>query len=543
MRNARTLAKLMGVALAGSLLLTACGRGTPGDPTDPGESTPAGGEAASSSWSPGVYRQDEPGEPVQGGTLTFADYADGRSLDPSKHFITGFSGGTADLAIYDALVQYNADTKEFEPKLAESIEPNDDFTEWTVTLRPDTTFSDGTPLNAEAVVKSVERYIANRGMDFAVIGPHWKGVSASDDLTVVFTLSKPWATFPAMLGLGMGMIVSPTADQGEDFTPIGAGPFMLESYRPGEELLLKANPNYYGGKPYLDNLRFVWLNTDQVRSEAFAEKSVDAAFLRSPRIVKELRDGGTHGYVSLQNQGNFVQINSRAERPGSNPKVRAAVAAAINPALVYERGQGEDTVDLAGVQLFGPLSQWHVDVEPEPADTERAAKLVEEAKAEGWDGKIVLTHTTDRVGQDEAMTVVAQLEAAGMEVTSDGQRSPADQTKKVAVDHDFDFAKGGNSISEEDPFLGLYRTMHSQSFTNALGFADDEMDGLIEELRAAPGDERQDVIKRIEERFQEVHPAANIGVTAPFVPWQDNVHGIRPANEQMMDFAKAWKSE
>src|SRR5690606_11120694 len=137
------------------------------------------------------------------------------------------------------LVRYDPETAEYEPHVAESLEANDDSTVWTLTLRDGVNFSDGTPLDADAVVASIERYLADDGGQASLWSSKVASTEVTDDRTVTFTLTEPWVDFEYMLATAPGMIMAPAAYAGDEFTPIGAGPFTFGHYRPNEELLLK----------------------------------------------------------------------------------------------------------------------------------------------------------------------------------------------------------------------------------------------------------------------------------------------------------------
>jgi peptide/nickel transport system substrate-binding protein len=515
----------------GALVLSACG-GSGG-----GGSSAASGEAPERTIGI-IGNQEDCGDPVNGGALTHADFSEARSLDPTKTIATGYSGGTALAAVYDVLVRYDPETQEFEPWLAEDLQSNDDFTEWTVTLRDDVTFSDGTPLNAEAVVNSVNWYLSNRGFEAAVVGPNLAGVKAKDDRTVVFSLNKPWATFPAVLGQGIGMIVAPAATKGE-FKPIGAGPFTLERYSPQEELVLDARDDYWGGTPNLDQLRFIWLNSDDARLETLESDGADVTVLRDPEQVRKARDAEYSGYLTVQNIGNVVMLNSAEGRPAADPRVREALALAVDRAVLNQRVYGG--VDVASKALFSDLSRWHSpDVEILPTDVERARALVEEAKADGFDGTIGYLGNSSPGGRDLALAVQAMLENAGFTVETELLQSTADIIQRVFVSRDYDMSQSGLSVSEEDPFQRLYTSFHSKSAVNASGYGNPEMDALITELQGTEGDDRQDIVSRIEALFQETVPTLALSPVTPFVPWQEDVHGIEPINEGMLLFGDAW---
>src|SRR5690606_10378719 len=85
-------------------------------------------------------------EPKQGGSITMGMFSETAGLDPVVTFGGGATGTTEVGAVYDTLMRYDTDTGEYVPHLAESLESNDDKTSWTLKLRPDVKFTDGTPL-------------------------------------------------------------------------------------------------------------------------------------------------------------------------------------------------------------------------------------------------------------------------------------------------------------------------------------------------------------------------------------------------------------
>jgi peptide/nickel transport system substrate-binding protein len=520
---------------AGALVLTACGGGADAD------SSSTARQPTSEPTIGVIGDQNDCGTPVSGGTLTFADYAEGRSLNPVQAITTGYSGGTALAAIYDVLVRYNPMSGEFEPWLAEDFSSNDDFTQWTVELREGVTFSDGTPMDAAAVVNSVNWYLSNKGYDTALLAPNLSGVAAEGTDTVVFTLNKPWATFPAMLGQGIGMIVAPAATQGE-FQPIGAGAFTLDHYSPQEELVLNAREDYWRDGPYVDQLKFVFLNSDDTRLETLQSDGADIAVLRSITTVEAARDADFPGYLTVQSLGNMAVLNNAEGRPGADQRVRQAVALAIDPEILNQRVW--EGADIGSKSLFPEVSQWHADdVEAVPFDTEKARALVEEAKADGWDGTITYLGGDDPSGRAQALAVQAMLQNAGITVETELLRTIADRTQRIFVSRDFDMAQGALSVSEEDPYQRLYSSLHSKSQANAMGYANPEMDELINELQGTAAADRAGVLAKIEKLFQETVPSLPFSGSVPFVPWQEDVHGITPINEGMLIFADAWIGE
>ncbi|GAA3998040.1 glutathione ABC transporter substrate-binding protein [Streptomyces marokkonensis] len=489
-----------------------------------------------------VGEQPDGGKPVRGGTLHFADYAEARSLSPAVTYATGASGGSALAAVYDMLMRYDTAAQKYEPWLAESLRSADDAKTWTLKLRDGVEFSDGTPLDAKAVIASIEWYQENKGADTALLAPNLAKMEAPDDSTVVFTLRNSWATFPAMLAQAPGMIVAPAAYAGKTFKPIGAGAFTLGKHAPQEEMVLKANKNYWKGEPHLDALRFTWPQSDRAKLEALGDGTADVVYMRGPDVVDEAVKEGHPGELTLTGLGNMVTINTRDGRPGADLRVRKAMALALDPALDTERAY--DGKGLPGQEIFPPESRWHSDVKPVGIDLDQAEKLLADAKKDGYDGTLTYMDGTDPVSRAKAVVTKAMLERVGFKVELDMVSSIADRVAKTYVEHDFDISRGAASVSESDPYHRLQSVLNSTSYGNPGGYANPRMDQLLVELQGAADEaETQRILDDIQTLFNEDVPVVNLGASAAFTAWGENVHGIVPTDEYMALFGEAWISQ
>jgi len=196
-----------------------------------------------------------------GGELVIANIADVLRMDPM--LITDVPTATIAYQIFDFLVRYNHETKQYEPGLAISWEASEDAKTWTFKLRKGVKFHDGTPFNAEAVKFTIDRVLDPQSksplsQDFR---DNVESVEVIDEYTVVFHLKNPLASFLDRIIRNQGaMIVSPTAVKkyGDDFSnhPVGTGPFMFKEWIPGERVVLVKNPDYWGGAPMIDTLIF-----------------------------------------------------------------------------------------------------------------------------------------------------------------------------------------------------------------------------------------------------------------------------------------------
>lgn len=489
-----------------------------------------------------VGDQPDGGTPVDGGTLRIADYAEARSLSPAVTYATGASGGSALAAVYDVLMRYDTAAKKYEPQLAKSLRSSADLKTWTLKLRDGVKFSDGTPLDADAVTASLAWYQKNKGADTALLAPNVAKTEATDDSTVVFTLRSPWATFPAMLAQAPGMIVAPAAYAGKTFEPIGAGPFVLDRYAPQEEMVLKANKGYFKGKPHLDAIRFTWPQSDRTKLESLEDGTVDLTYMRSPDVVDEAVKAGHPGELTLTGLGNMVVINTREGRPGADLRVRKAMALALDPELDTERAY--DGKGLPGKEIFPPESRLHSDVKPTGVDLDQAKKLLAEAKEDGYDGTVSYMDGTDPVSRAKGVVTKAMLERVGFTVKLDLVSSIADRTSKTYVEHDFDLSRGAASISESDPYHRLQSVLNSTSYGNPGGYANPEMDALLVRLQAADSDAAtQKILDEVQTLFNEDVPLVNLGASAAFTAWGKNVHGVVPTDEYMALFGEAWISK
>lgn len=489
-----------------------------------------------------VGDQPDGGTPVDGGTLRIADYAEARSLSPAVTYATGASGGSALAAVYDVLMRYDTAAKKYEPQLAKSLQSSADLKTWTLKLRDGVKFSDGTPLDADAVTASLAWYQKNKGADTALLAPNVAKTEATDDSTVVFTLRSPWATFPAMLAQAPGMIVAPAAYAGKTFEPIGAGPFVLDRYAPQEEMVLKANKGYFKGKPHLDAIRFTWPQSDRTKLESLEDGAVDLTYMRSPDVVDEAVKAGHPGELTLTGLGNMIVINTREGRPGADLRVRKAMALALDPELDTERAY--DGKGLPGKEIFPPESRLHSDVKPTGVDLDQAKKLLAEARKEGYDGTISYMDGTDPVSRAKGVVTKAMLERVGFTVKLDLVSSIADRTSKTYVEHDFDISRGAASISESDPYHRLQSVLNSTSYGNPGGYANPRMDALLVRLQAADSDAAtQKILDEVQTLFNEDVPLVNLGASAAFTAWGKNVHGVVPTDEYMALFGEAWISK
>lgn len=533
-RGSRRLAAAA-LAITASMFLASC--------ADNGSSN-GGGESADSGSSLKigmVNEQADPGTPTKGGTLTFSGYSAVTTLDPAKAQVAGATGGSELSAIYDVLMRYDPIGQKFEPKLAQSLEASSDSKTWTLKLRDGVKFSDGTAFDSKAVADSINRYVTNKGPQSSLWASKVASIDTPDATTVVFNLVDPWTGIQSMLATGPGMIVAPSAQQGDQFTPIGAGAFTLEKFAPNEELLLAARPDYYDGAPNIDKLKLISIVGAQPTAEALKTGGIDAAYMRTLTPILDLIESGYPGFVDIPSLGYIANVNMAPGRPGSDVRVRQAMALAVDPETLNTRvnnGKG-----LPGQEIFQDTSRWHNDVAPIGVDPAKAKELLDQAKADGYDGKITFLSIQEPSAQATALAIQAMLNAVGFDAQIEYVTGAGDLVKRMYADHDYDMSTAALSLAEADPYERLYTGIKSGGRNNATGYSDPEMDALLDKLGVATtDDDKKAVLAQIQERANETVPWQVWGNVAALDVWNQNVHGLEQSLDGIVLFDGAWKS-
>lgn len=267
------------------------------------------------------------------------------------------------------------------PDLATEWSLSDDRKVWTVKLRDDVKFSNGTPVTAEDVVFTFEQ--AKNGansLDLTVL----EKVEALDDNIVQFTLSKPWITFTeAFYTLG----IVPAAEYGADYArkPIGSGPYKLVAWNEGEQLIVERNDAYYGDKAPFAKITFLFAGADSGLAAAHAG-AVDLVAVPS-QLADVIPDGFRAIPVrTVDNRGISMpytapkEIGSRkiGNPVTSDPAIRKAINMGLDRQIIIDVAlQGH------GTPAYGPADNlpWAGKNEQIEFDLPAAQALLDQA---GW---------------------------------------------------------------------------------------------------------------------------------------------------------------
>ncbi|HEY1813072.1 MAG TPA: ABC transporter substrate-binding protein [Kofleriaceae bacterium] len=441
------------------------------------------------------------------GALVVAEAADVISLDPA--LVTDNESIQLGEVLFEGLVGWQPGTTDIEPMLATKWELSPDGKMWTFHLREHVRFHDGTWLDANAVAFSFERLLDPKHPYYLADAGYWRGllqdvqrVVVVDPLTVEIQVSRPYA--PLLGELAKYPIVSPAAVQrwGQAFGehPSGTGPYQLETWNPGERVVVRRFDDYWGTPAALERLVFLVVVDARQRLIDLEAGSVDlaTAILPDETTFVEL-----HPDLLLYNTpGNdvcYLAFNVQ-HPPFDDVRVRRAANYAINKEPIIKLGYSGKAIAADGPL---PPTQWgyHAPATRYPYDPAKARKLLAEAAADGrFDPdrtyKLYAVSTPrpylpspERV----ARLLKGALDEVGIKIELVVQ--PYQQHNAALQRGDHDLALFGWIGDTGDPDNFLYVLFDSESAhgadpQNVAFYENPEVDRLLAQAQAT-GDERQ----------------------------------------------------
>lgn len=380
--------------------------------------------------------------------------------------------------IYDPLMHMNPDgTQEPEPRIAESYEISEDGLDYTFKIRQDAVFHDGTPVTAEDVVFSIERYKSSeyQGSQISMLA----GVEAVDETTVVCHLDTPYAPF--LQGI-CSPYIFPKAyyEAGEETfasAPIGSGPYKFVSHT-ATSIVLEANEDYYRGAPAIKNLTFEII--PDTATMAIALQTGEISFAEIDASVLPQLEANPMIAISEVPTSAFAYISMNTEKaPFDNVLVRQAVNYAVNRenlvAVCYE-GKAEANSSICAPNRFG----YSEDMMQYTYDPEKAKELLAEAGIETpYDlGSILVAEQYSNM----ATVIQNDLKAVGLECKIDVREFNSYIGELVSGNYGIStltMTLEGDTQQLEMAFITDYIGM-----ANNARYSDAEMDELFDQARS-----------------------------------------------------------
>lgn len=334
--------------------------------------------------------------PVEGGTLIFADIETQSDFQVQKGF--NYTQSNVFRNVFDRLTAFDPTSGELVPWIASEFSANGDNTQFTFVIRPDVTFSDGTPLDAEAVKANLDQLGLGKPDAQIVKNRDFVGYVSSEVVggdTVVVTLDQSNADFLKATAAATSSLVSLStleldyAGQADISKVVGSGPFVFESQVPDQELVFTKRDDYAWapanstnqGAAHLDEIVFRAIPEVGLRVGAVASGQADVARGIQPTDEAVAASSGVELLVAEAPELTANWLAFRGNAPIVNDQnVRRALQ------IGFDRDALKATVLSDSYPLSGSVlnrsAPGFVDLSDEIAfDADEAAALLDEA---GW---------------------------------------------------------------------------------------------------------------------------------------------------------------
>ena len=322
----------------------------------------------------------------------------------------------------------------WEGDLATGYEVSEDRLTWTVTIRDDAMFTDGTKVLAEDVAYTYnEAKVSGADIDLTIID----SVEAIDDTTVAFHLTRVYSPFIESMAY-LGIVPKHAHDESFKDEPIGSGPYKLIQWDKGQQMIFQANEDYYGDKASINKLTLAFLSTDAAYA-AVENGTIDVAQITGTLANNEVEGTKIIDIPSIECYGVcFPMIPDEGKnakdgaRMGNNVTCDLAIRQALNAAvdrkqIVESVMGGYGSVSTTGLEKMPWLNEDTVLAEDEYGNVDLARDILSKG---GWkdtdnDGIVEkngikasfkLLYTEGKYRQEMAMELVKVAAEIGIEI-------------------------------------------------------------------------------------------------------------------------------
>ncbi len=418
---------------AAALVLTACTAGGQQPPAP--APAPSGSTAAPTEAPAGEAR-----------TLVIGATAEPQTLDPTA---TDAAAGPQALLynVFETLIRLDS-AGELKPLLAQAWDVTPDRLTYTFRLNPSAKFSDGSPVDADAVVANIER------IRTGTVAPKLKramevvaSTEAVDAQTVNVVLSRPSVTWLFDMAGAAGIVMNPTGFADAGSQTAGSGPLTLDRWTPGDSIALKRNDAYWGTPTRFDEVTFRYFKDPNAMNASMLSGQLDIiSNLQAPETIDQFSDTSRFTVIEGSTEGEVTMaINNGAAPEGvpagtGNPalkdvRVRKAITMAIDrKALLDTVWHGKGT--LIG-SMAVPTDPYYEDLSQlYPYDPEQAKALLAEAGQTNL--TLRLRPPTLPYATKAAQFIASQLGAVGITVQVEELQFPRQWIDTAMTNADYD---------------------------------------------------------------------------------------------------------
>lgn len=441
--------------------------------------------------------------------------------------------------MYDQMITYSDKDMSPQPGLAESWETSDDGMTWTFDIRTGVMWSDGQPLTAADIAYTYNR-ILDGGPESATWGSYLKSVktvSAPDDETVELELSEPNAVLPLLpIPVIPEHIWADVSEEEAKSYPnepengepvVGSGPFRLvEGSAGGSTYRFEVNPDYWQGRPSLDEVLFTVFRNEDTLVQALIKGDVDFAEGLTPLQIDSLAPhdeittvlGDSPGFDEIGFNTGAIDVDTGEPIGDGNPALqdadfRYALGFAIDRDVIIEKvyqGGG-----LAGDTIVPPAySSFHWDPPAEVAQTydpERAGQLLDEAGYQmGTDGRRTMPDgspigTMRLIARSESTTSLGVMQyfkewLADIGIDAEVETMESGKLTNVILEGNFDAFEWGWYVEPDPDSMLTYMTCDQLGSWSDSWYCNEEYDRLYDAQHSEMDEEaRAEMVRQMQE--------------------------------------------
>ena len=451
------------------------------------------------------------------------------AMDPNSEPASGFDpafGWGAGEHVHEPLIQSTLTVTSLdltiENDLALEYAASEDGMLWTVKIRDDVKFTDGEPLTAEDVAFTYNTVKASSSVnDFTMLDY----AEATEDTTVLFHMTRPFSIWPYTMAV-VGIVPEHAYDSTSyGSNPIGSGRYVLKQWDKGQQVILEANPDYYGDAPLMKTVTIVFMEEDAAFLVAQAGE-VDLAYTSATYSDQTVDGYSLAAYQSVDNRGFNLpaipeQTTESGETIGNDLTSDVQVRRAIN--IGVDRQEMIDHVlNGYGSPAYSVCDQlpWYHPASEVTYDPDAAKALLEEAgwktgedgirEKDGVKAELPLLYATgDSVRQALAADFSDQLKELGISCTLEG----------VGWDTAYDRAQSdpliwGWGAHTPMELYNIYHTMEDTGLAQYSPYSNDTVDAYMDQALACSD------LEESYELWQKAQWDGTTGVTQDGdIPW------------------------
>ena len=470
--------KLLSLLLSGVLILGGC--------TGCGSSNQ---ESVFSSASSAVQEQAEE-------ELSSVVVAMGPTSEPEAGFDPAFGWGAGE-HVHEPLIQSTLTVTNTDLTigydLATDVSVSEDGLTWTVTIRDDVFFTDGEPLTAQDVAFTYNTVKETSSVNDFTMLDH---AQALDETTVVFHMTRAFSIWPYTMAV-VGIVPEHAYDPAAyGSNPIGSGRYILKQWDRGQQVILEANPDYYGEAPNIQRVTVLFMEEDAAFLAAQAGQ-VDVAYTSATYSDQQVEGYSLAAYASVDNRGFNLpavpagETNENGVAVGNDFTSDVLVRRALNIG-VNRQEMIDNVLNGYGSPAYSVCDQmpWYNSASEVEYDPEGAAALLDQAgwvlgsdgvrEKDGVKAELTLLYSNgDSVRQALTADFASQMEELGISCTIEGVGW--DTAYDRALSTPLLWGWGAHSPME---LYNIYHTISSTGSAQYSPYANETVDSYMDQALA-----------------------------------------------------------